>query len=59
MFEIKMRTYYHKVGNIIIAQNTVMGQLGQEHKHTLEDWELWKKNAPEIELINLDDKKES
>ena len=59
MFEIKMRTYYYKEGDMIIAQNTVMDQFGQKHKHTIEDWEEWKKNAPEIELINLDDKKEN
>lgn len=58
MYEVKMRTYYYKKDNMIIAQNCVMGQFGQEHKHTLEDWEVWKQNAPEIELINLDDKRE-
>ena len=53
---IQMRTYYSIKENEVTATNMVMGMEGQTHKHTLKEWETWKKEAEEmgIECINLD-----
>ena len=50
-----MYHYYWKKNNTIIVQNMVMGMEGQLHRHSLEDFEKWKKNINPEHLINLDE----
>ena len=54
-----MRTYFWKEDNRIVAQNFISGMKGQEHKHSLKDWEKWKKESQKmgIEIINLKEQK--
>lgn len=58
---IKMYHYFWREGDKVVVQNAVMGQMGQQHTHTPEGFERWKKDNkidPEC-LINLDEEDEN
>ena len=41
----KPRAYYWQDGAEIVVQNAVGGYLGQEHRHTPEDFARWRADA--------------
>ena len=56
MFDLmaKIRVYYREENNEIVAQNMICGMKGQEHRHTKEEWEIWKERSKDmVELIDL------
>jgi len=53
MLRPEMNFYYWKEGDKIVVQNMVMGMKGQEHTHTIKEFEVWKKDIPKKNLIKL------
>ena len=45
MFQTEMHFYYYREDNKICVQNMVGGMCGQFHKHTPQEFELWKKET--------------
>ena len=55
VLEEKMRVYFWRTGDKIIAQNSIGGMMGQLHEHSSEEWEKWReRNKDTVELIDLD-----
>lgn len=54
--EIYMTHYHWQQDGMIVVQNAVMGNLGQKHEHTPEDFRAWiKSNSIDPEhLVDLD-----
>ena len=50
---VTMRFYWRKENGLIIVENWVMGMKGQTHSHTPAEFEEWKKNVPEDDLIDV------
>lgn len=53
MLQPTMNFYYWKEGNKIVVQNMIMGMEGQKHSHSPQEFEEWKKDIPEENLIKL------
>lgn len=54
MLEIKMRFYVTiKEDGTYSVQNAVMGRFGQQHEHTKEEFEEWRKGIPDEDIIFL------
>jgi len=54
---LEMNFYWWKKGKKIVVQNAAMGMLGQKHEHTLKDFNRWKKDIPEKNLIHINTNK--
>lgn len=52
-YEMEMNFYYWEEGDRIVVQNMIMGMKGQEHKHTKQEFEEWKRDIPKKNLIKV------
>jgi len=43
---VEMHFYWWHKSNMIVVQNVIMGNLGQKHEHTEEDFKEWSKDIP-------------